>query len=59
MVSVLARTYQATNQGIRQAVQDLAKTVYLTPSDVDNFHRCLLIAVHLDSVKVWKKARWR
>jgi len=52
-------TYQATNQGIRQAVQDLAKTVYLTPSEVDNFHRCLAIALHSDSERVWKKARWR
>jgi hypothetical protein len=52
-------TYEATNHGIRQAVQDIAKTVYLTPSEVDNFHRCLIITVHADSVRVWKKATWR
>ena len=59
MVSILARTYGATNEGIRQAVKDLAKTVYLTENELDNFHRCLAIAVHSDSERVWKKARWR
>jgi formaldehyde-activating enzyme involved in methanogenesis len=55
----LNQIYEATNQGIRQAVADLVKTVYLTQDQVDNFHRCLVVAVHCDSEKVWKKAVWR
>ena len=55
----LSQIYMATNQGIRQTVADLVKTVYLTQSQVNNFHRCLVVAVHCDSEKVWKKAVWR
>ena len=56
--SVLARTYEATEQGIRQAVQDLVKSVYFTADEVDAFHRCLVQAIHADSLKVWKRAKW-
>lgn len=58
-MSVLARTYQATDQGIRQAIKDLVEDFSLTADEVDTFHRCLAIAIHADSPKVWKKAKWR
>ena len=59
MSSVLARTYQATEQGIRQAVKGVQKGYYLPLEKVEEFHRCLVAVVHADSEKAWKLAKWK
>jgi len=66
MVSVLARTYQATNQGIRNAVKDIAEDLqFYREKHRDGLHRNLVIALHSDDwmfleyyVKNWEKIKW-
>lgn len=63
MSSVLARIYKADCEGIRNAIYDLAKGLTKNPKDPDLiwdlFHRDLQMAIHCDSEKVWKKAKWK
>lgn len=62
-MTVLAKTYVANCEGIRNAVLDLAKNLTKNPDDpdlnMDIFHRDLQTAIHSDSEKVWKKTLWR
>ena len=61
MVSVLARTYRANGQGIRNAVYDLLPTYFGTAQEREVFreqwHRALVMALHFPDL--FKKARWR
>jgi hypothetical protein len=62
-MTILARVYKANYEGIRRVVFDLAASLTKNPGDadlvVDLFHRDLQIALHCDSEKMWKRAKWK
>lgn len=59
MTSVLAQSYQATEKGIRQAISDLHGDLQFQRDLMrEVYHRCLIIAKHMDSWNSFRLDVW-